>query len=461
MGGKMRVLIFGFGVHGGGYAAAEYFLSRGHDVCITDLRSREELGYELETLASKGSRLVLGEHRPDDVAWADLVVKNPAVPASHPLLLKAKNIMNDMAWLLSNPKIDEVKIIAITGTKGKTTTASAIAHVLESMGKETQLCGNMGISGFTVADDWERRQAKAAHLPSYLVCEFSSWQIHDWFVAMAHHKIPRFTTAVLTSFFPDHLNRYTGLESYRKDKMHLFGPHCDIMLVPETIRKTFMREVSVPAKNVKSIEKLSATAQGTIPTSLHAAFATCRAMGFPPSLILEALKNFKGVPHRQEYVCTVASVMFINDSAATIPEAVVFSCSSFASLPIHLVCGGTDKNLEAHSLAEPFRQAASITLLDGSFTREKIIPLLREMNLEFSGPFQTMHEAVTVAWEKTVDRLGHTRNQVVMLSPGAASFELFKHEFDRGDQFCREVQELRKKEITSENEQSSDRPSTH
>lgn len=444
-GGKTKVLIFGFGVHGGGYAAAEYFLSRGHEVRITDQRSREELGDELEALAQQGAELVLKEHRAEDIEWADLVVKNPAVPASHPLLLKAKAVTTDMSWLLLLPWTKDVKVIAITGTKGKTTTASAIAHVLTGLGKDTQLCGNMGISGFTVADDWEERIASGVPLPSYLVCEFSSWQIHDCFAALSQQPPPHFAVAVLTSFFPDHLNTYSGLESYRKDKLHLFGPHCDVMLVPEAIRKTFMQDVDVPAKKVKSIEKLLASAQEAISTSLYSAYATCRVLGFPPARILKQLQGFKGVPHRQEYVCTVGPVMFINDSAATIPEAVVFSFSSFSALPIHLVCGGTDKNLDAHSLWDSLRQAASIILLDGSFTRDKVIPLLEEKKMKFSGPFRTMHEAVTAAWDKACERFAPTMNQVVMLSPGAASFELFKHEFDRGNQFREEVLALRER----------------
>lgn len=442
----MKVLIFGFGVHGGGYAAASYFLARGHEVRITDQRDSIALGTEPSLLAEKGAELSLGGHKEEDVLWADIVVKNPAVPTSHPLLRKAKKITNDLAWLLTSPFIKDRHIIAVTGTKGKTTTASAIAHILQATGHTAQLCGNMGISGFSILDEWEKATSNNIALPEYLVCEFSSWQIRDTAQALAPAGFPTFDIAVMTSFFPDHLNTYSGLESYRKDKLTLFGAHCTAVLGPENMRKTFLTELKLPSGRIKTMEKLSVSMSNDLQQFLRAAYAAARVLKIPASRINDALHTFKGVSHRQEIIGTVGNIVFVNDSAATIPEAVTFTYSSFSNMTVHLICGGTDKNLEAASLTEPFKQAQSIILLDGSFTREKILPLLRKLGLPYHGPFTTMKEAITTAWQQARNiSTASTITQLILLSPGAASFELFKHEFDRGDQFRSEAQLLMEK----------------
>ena len=129
-------------------------------------------------------------------------------------------------------------------------------------------------------------------------------------------------------------------------------------------------------------------------------------------------------------------IMFVNDSAATIAEAVTFSMKNIAPLSTHLICGGTDKDLKATGMEEALTMATSITLLDGSFTRTRLLPLIESLGLEYEGPFSTMKEAFDVAVRKAeAKREEFNQVQCVLLSPGAASFELFRNEFDRGNQF--------------------------
>ncbi|HZJ88112.1 MAG TPA: Mur ligase family protein, partial [Sphaerochaeta sp.] len=338
----MKVLIFGLGVIGGGHAAALYFLNRGAEVRITDLKGTEELGSAIEELKSRGATLIIGEHREEEFLWADIVVKNPAIPPSHPMLKKAKRVVNDFSYLFSSPWCEEVKIVAITGTKGKTTTTAAVAHVIGELGMEAMQCGNMGISAFTVLEEWERRKASEEPLPEYLVCEFSSWQIRDTISALGG-KLPEMEVCALTNFYPDHLNTYESIERYLEDKLDLFTPAVRKAAVPDALIGRIAELTGLDKRQIRGIDRVSAKSLADR-EDLWSAYAILLSLGFKYKSILKAFSTFGGVPHRNEQVGTYNEILFINDSAATIPEAVHFTYGRFASLAVHIICGGTDKN---------------------------------------------------------------------------------------------------------------------
>jgi UDP-N-acetylmuramoylalanine--D-glutamate ligase len=431
----MKVLIFGLGVIGGGHAAALYFLNRGDEVRITDLKGTEELRSSIQELKDRGAQLIIGEHRAEEFLWADIVVKNPAIPPNHPMLKKARMVINDFAWLFSSPWCEEVKIIAITGTKGKTTTSAAVAHTLEQLGHEAMQCGNMGISAFSVLAEWEKRKAEGKPLPEYLVCEFSSWQVRDTVNAL-HDTLPPLEVCALTNFYPDHLNTYDSIERYLEDKLELFTPTIKHAVVPDALMGHIHELTGLDKRKIRGIDRVSAKELDEH-QELKSAYAILLSLGFKYKSIIKAFSTFQGVPHRIEQVATQDGILFINDSAATIPEAVHFTFSRFDELVVHLICGGTDKMLEADAMIEDLERAQSISLLDGSFTRQKLIPRLKERNIAYLGPFSTMQEAFTASYESALKKREELPNlvQVVLLSPGAASFELFVNEFDRGDQF--------------------------
>ncbi len=439
----MRVLVFGLGAHGGGFAAAEYFLNRGDEVRVTDLRGSDALGEAITILEHHGAVCITGEHRKEDFLWADLIVKNPAISPDNSYLRDNKAVITDFSWLFASPWCAETNIIAITGTKGKTTTAAAVAHVLNATGQEAVQCGNMGISAFTILTDWEKRKARHMALPKYLVCELSSWQIRDLYSTL-RGELPDFSVATLTSLYADHQNSYKDMAAYYQDKFELFGSHCKEILVSDELVDVFRKNLPLPAKKIHGIHQLSGRVMSDS-SPLRAAYGICKLLGMKGKDILKALETFHGVPHRLEHVGIAGKIMFINDSAATIPEAVLFSFQNCRPAPVHLICGGTDKNLDAHGMLDALKEAASLHLLDGSFTRNKIIPLLEQEKIPYCGPFITMDEAVDSAYETaTSNPLANNDNvQMIMLSPGAASFEYFKHEFDRGDKFrTRSIQKI-------------------
>ncbi|MGE4453911.1 MAG: Mur ligase family protein [Sphaerochaeta sp.] len=431
----MKVLIFGLGMHGGGYAAASYFLDHGDEVRITDLKGTSDLGYEMEDLSQRGAVCISGAHRSEDFLWADIVVKNPAIPPNHPMLKYARMVVNDFAWLFSSPWCEQVKIIGITGTKGKTTTSAAVAHVLQEHGYEAMQCGNMGISGFSILREWERRNEGGRALPEYLVCEFSSWQIRDTVQAM-HGQLPSMELCALTNFYPDHLNSYESIERYLEDKLQLFTKNIKMAVIPDVMLNRIRKQTLLDKRHIRGIDRASAKVLEEQPY-LRSAYTILLALGFKYKSILKALESFQGVPHRIEQVGTMGNILFVNDSAATIPEAVHFSYAKFRSMAVHLICGGTDKNLTADGMLEELQHASSISLLDGSFTQNKLIPLLDHYHIPYYGPFKAMGDALQQSFDLAKQKESELPNlmQAILLSPGSASFELFANEFDRGNQF--------------------------
>jgi len=431
----MKVLIFGLGMHGGGFAAASYLLDHGDEVRITDLKGTSDLGYEMEDLNQRGALCISGPHRAEDFLWADIVVKNPAIPPNHPMLKYARMVVNDFAWLFSSPWCEQVKIIGITGTKGKTTTSAAVAHVLQEYGYEAMQCGNMGISGFSILREWERRNEQGRALPEFIVCEFSSWQIRDTVQAM-HGQLPMMELCALTNFYPDHLNSYESIERYLEDKLQLFTRNIKMAVIPDVMLGRIRTQTHLDKRHIRGIDRASAKVLEEQP-HLRSAYAILLALGFKYKSILKALQSFQGVPHRIEQLGMLGNILFVNDSAATIPEAVHFSYAKFRTMAVHLICGGTDKNLKAEGMLEELLHASSLSLLDGSFTRGKLIPLLEKHHIPYYGPFKSMGDALQQSYEMARVKEQELPNlvQAILLSPGSASFELFANEFDRGNQF--------------------------
>lgn len=427
----MRVLIFGLGTLGGGFASAGYFLDHGHEVRVTDMRPEQELGNPVELLRQRGAVVICGTHREEDFLWADLVVKNPAVNPDNPYLQRARRITTDIAYLFESPLVQSLRKIAVTGTKGKTTTVAAVAHILGENGHEAVQMGNMGISGFSVLADLEQRLHQGKNLPEYLVCELSSWQIRDLYMTMAEAK-PDFQLVALTSLFPDHLNRYADYQSYKEDKWLLFGSRNTRMIVPRSVYREVLSISDIKPKFVRTTESFFGAEASEI--KIRTAWAICRSLGLGIKQIAAALVTFRGVPHRQEQLGVKNHVVYINDSSATIPEAVTFSCSG-CPWAYHLICGGTDKNLKAEGMLKAVQDASQVYLLAGSFTQNKLIPMLEEHAIPYRGPFESMHEAFYAACREAEADTNMLPHVALILSPGAASFGMFTHEFDRGDQF--------------------------
>lgn len=448
-----KITVMGLGLHGGGTATARFLAQAGASVTVTDLRDSRTLAPSMERLKAYPIRFVLGHHEERDFINADIVVKNPAVPASSPFLAHAKQIESDISLFL---RFSQAPLLAVTGSKGKSTTASAIHAGLLEQYPAARLGGNITVSPLSFLHEL------SDHGKSPVVLELSSWQLAD----LRGKGLLRPAVSVLTNLMADHQDRYDSMESYLDDKKNIFreqrpDQYCILNADDKWIRdlgeETAAKTVPVTAKGQPEpasgawltpeggFIRGSAGTEQLLPADLSLpgphnrnnllfAATALYLYGIPADTIRRRLQAFSGIPHRLELCRTHRGVRFYNDSAATLPDAVAVALESFSE-PLHLIMGGTDKELDFTVLEHALRRAASIQLLEGSGTA-KLLPLLNRWGYPYQGPFSSLRAALDAAL------LGAKNGAIILLSPGCASFGMFKNEFDRGDQFRKLVAEL-------------------
>lgn len=451
-----RALVMGIGTRQGGLGVTRYLLDAGADVTVTDLRDVDSLTDTLRQLDGLPVRFVLGEHRREDFERADLVVRNPGVPHDSPWLQIAReagaSIEMEMTLFF---RACAAPIIGITGTKGKTTTSTLCAAILSNLRDDTVLAGNMGRSSL-------------ACLPQItpetpVVIELSSWQLEG----LGEHRLSP-QIAVFTNLSPDHLNRYASMDDYLDAKLNI-------------ARYQQPNDWFVVNKDDATVWGARGAGAGRIvPFSLHddgddgaylsadrllwrwdgqehdialrgdlrlagthnvanalAASAAALLAGANVEQARSALRSTGGVPDRQELVAEIDGVTFVNDTTATTPAAVVAALERFGDRPIVLIAGGSDKGVPLGDLAERVAAAVdSVVLLDGAVTGE----LQRQLDVAGAervyGPFGSMDAAVDAS-------VRHTQpGAVVLLSPGCASFGMFRDEFHRGQAFRDKVNQI-------------------
>jgi UDP-N-acetylmuramoylalanine--D-glutamate ligase len=429
---------------------ARYLAEQGATVTVTDLRSEEVLAPSVAELEGLPIRFVLGRHDERDFlpAGADMIVRNPGVPRRAPLLLAARAAgvpieMEMSLFVRSCP----ARLIGITGTKGKTSTSSICASILRAWDSSTVLAGNMGVTALG--------QLGSITEDTPVVVELSSWQLES---LIEHELAPQI--AVLTNISEDHLDHYDGFDDYAQTKRGIarFQTPDDVLIVnaddPESWRATSQTAARVVPFGLADPGNDGAWWSGSQfiyrrggmqhafdrpanpalrgehgSANVLAAIAAAIERGAPPGAVARGLNEFAGVPHRMELVSEFQGVTFVNDTAATAPAAGIAALRAYADRRIHLIAGGADKRTDlAPFAAAAARTAASIALLDGSAT-SGLTRMITAAGSTPDGPFTTMSSAVEAAFARA-----HA-GDVVLLSPGCASFGLFRDEFDRGEQF--------------------------
>lgn len=448
-----KVTIMGLGLHGGGIASARFFAEAGSIVTVTDLGSMEKLQPSVEKLSDLDIKFVLGEHRESDFSHADLVIKNPAVPGTSPFLKMAKQIETDISVFL---QLTTNTIIAVTGSKGKSTTVSAVYHVLKQVHHRTRLGGNITVSPLTFLHDLKPDDT--------VILELSSWQLAD----LGERDLLKPEIAVITNIMHDHQNRYNKFEDYVADKKLIYRNQKNTQISifsDDSYGKEFQSESKGTVYTFHSSrplkEKLDhrgwiedsrgyfsedgVVIQEIVPSELLVPGEHFRSnmliaamilikSGVEPEKICRGLKTFTGVTHRMELFTEKNGISFYNDSAATIPEATVAAIESFKT-PLILIAGGTDKELHFDCLKDSLKSPKAIFLLQGSGT-DKILEILRENNIIWNGPYCSLKEALQEAVKSG------EKGDSIILSPGSTSFGMFLNEFDRGDKFKELVNEL-------------------
>jgi UDP-N-acetylmuramoylalanine--D-glutamate ligase len=443
-----RVLIMGLGLQGSGMAAARYAAQQGAFVRVTDLKSPDILAPSVRALEGLSIEFVLGEHRKEDFLWAEMVIRNPGIPLSSPYLQLAlehgASVEMEIAlFFLACPG----RIIGITGTRGKTTTATLIHKILFESGTHTVLGGNVaGIETLSLLPQITPE--------TLVVLELSSWQLEG----LAPHKLSP-QVAIMTNIYPDHLNAYDGMEDYAAAKANIFRHQRATDLAIFNYDNPWTRrfgEEAVGETWYVSIERGGSFKRGsaTIIPSLYAdeslmwplvgkhnlenvllASTAASLLSVPEENIASSVRNFHGVAQRLEEVAEVKGVRFINDSTSTTPVAGRVGVEAFAGCSIVLVAGGNTKKLPLENWpAVIVRNCRDVVLLKGSGTDELLPALhLEALKLGVSDPVRGIFDNLTAALDKAVSLA--RPGDILLFSPGFTSFGMFLNEFDRGDQF--------------------------
>lgn len=461
-----KVLVMGLGVHGGGLGVTRFLLGQGAHVTVTDLRRPEELATTLQALAGEPVTYVLGEHRVEDFRQADIVVRNPAVPRESPYLAEARlhgaAIEMEMTLFFA---LCPGPILGVTGTKGKSTTTALLGGILRRQWPDTVVAGNIRVSAL------ESLPQIAPQTP--VVLELSSWQLEG----LGERRMSPHV-AVVTNLSPDHLNRYASWESYVEAKklIYRFQREDDLLIL--NANDTTVRDFALDAPSrvawfgaglrwdggalrtadgralplragaavvadthvawldpAGQTVPLCAVEQVVLPgehnlANVLAAAAAARLFGVAPQDISAGIATFRGLPDRLEAVRVLDGVTYVNDTTSTAPAATVAALQALEG-PIVLIAGGADKGLAYEEMAQvAAARARAILLLEGSAT-EKLERALRDAGAgpHLRGRFRDLAAAVQQA--RAVARSG----DVVLLSPGCASFGMFRHEFERGERF--------------------------
>lgn len=436
-----RVVVMGLGRFGGGAGVTRFCLAQGATVLLTDQTSPDKLTAGLamiEDLVSHPSlTLRLGEHRTDDFLAADLIVVNPAVKPDNPFVAAA--IASGVAVtseirLLVHHLPDRVKTIAITGSAGKSTTTAMTGHALTAaLGSDrVHLGGNLGGSLLGKLDQIKPDDWVILELSSFMLqgLRDDKWSPH---------------IAAATNFSHNHLDWHTTPQHYLAAKQAIFdfqqpgdiailGPGCeklfkpvvtDIRLAPDA--SLWQGELLVPGNHNRTNAQLAATI-------IHA------AIGQSAAVTAEALYSFAGLPHRLQFICEHADVRFYNDSKATTPEAALMAIDSFGPHTVHVILGGYDKQSDLTALAQhAASHCASIyTIGDTGNAIAAIARHKLDANNAISSQLK-VHACGTL--ENAVKQaVAHVcRGDVVLLSPGCASWDQFENYEQRGQLFAQYV----------------------
>jgi len=434
-----RVLVVGLGKSG--VASALFLKERGARVTVSDTKSGDELRDEIPALLDQGITVETGGHGERTFHGQDLIVVSPGVPVDAPPLVQAR--------ALGETVIGEIElasrflpgpIVAITGSNGKTTTTALVGEILTAGGRPTLVGGNIGTPAISLAE--------RATPESVIVLEVSSFQLET--IEKFHPKI-----AVVLNVTPDHLDRHRTFEAYAGAKARILenqtdndfavlnadDPTCVAMAArtrahvfwfsrrKEVQRGAWAHEGRILFRDDRGQREIMLTSE--IPLkgahnleNVLAAVCAGSLMGCAPDRIRQAVREFKAVEHRLEYVATIRGVDYYNDSKATNVDATIKALEAFPG-NIHLILGGKDKGSDYTVLNDLLRKRVKRVYTIGAAAAK----------------IESQIKNVEVVHAETLEHALHKANaaaepgDVVLLAPACASFDQFKNYEQRGHVF--------------------------
>ena len=455
-----RVTVMGLGLFGGGVGVARFLAARGARVTATDLKGTDALAESVAKLEGLPVTFHLGGHSDSDFTEADVVIVNPAVPDSSPFLAKARAARVPLETEINLFfKLCPATIVGITGSNGKSTTASLAAHLLEAGSRRVWLGGNIGRS---LLED-----LAAIRPDDLVVLELSSFQLERLEPTGLSPAV-----SIVLNVTPNHLDRHKTFDAYARAKqpilLHqrpadaaLLNADCPIVSVWGNLGRgrkfefstrgpvergawldgdrAFWRDggrplpamgAPLPATGAPHPlfhrTDLALRGEHNLGNALAAAGAAVLC-GVPTEAIGPRLASFRAIEHRLEFVRTLDGVSYYNDSKATTPEAAIAGLRAFHE-PVILIAGGYDKEVPFDELGKAVCQRARLVILLGD-TAEKIHQAIASRGNVATRRLPDLPAAVHEA--RTLARPG----DVVLLSPACASYDMFENYEERGTLF--------------------------
>lgn len=441
-----KVLVVGFGRTG--EAASRFLLKQKAKVKVSEKKRLEEMPKNIHSWAEKGLEIEAGGHNIDSFLEADLIVVSPGVPFLPQLKAAREKEVSIISEIELAYRFLKGKIVGITGTNGKSTTATLTHKILKEGGLKAFLTGNIGNP---LINSVERSQDDHVY-----VTEISSFQLE-------YIKEFKADVAVVLNISPDHLDWHTSFDDYYQAKKKLILcpkkeakailNRDDPLVWPfesqvkaevfafsrkkEVTRGCYLHQERIILSDVKKEEVIKAS---EIPLfgihnqeNVMASALVGHIFGLSISQIRESIKTFKGLEHRLEKVLTLKGIDFYNDSKATNVDATLKSLQSF-NQKIILVLGGRDKGGDFEKLREVIKEKVKKIILIGE-AKEKIRKALDSV-VDFNDS-SSLKEAVQAGFSEAKP------GEVVLLAPACTSFDMFKNFEERGKIFKKEVNNLK------------------
>lgn len=444
-----RVLVVGLGKSG--LSSALFLRAQGAQVTVSDTRSAEALAKEIPTLLEAGIMVESGGHGLLTFRRQDLIVVSPGVPMDTPEVKQVKAFgLPVIGELELASRFLNGRVVAITGSNGKTTTTTLVGKIFEDAGISTLVGGNIGLPVIDLV--------AASTADTVSVLEVSSFQLET--VEQFHPWI-----AVVLNITPDHLDRHGNFENYAAAKTRITErQELDDFLVlnaedkPTQMvaaktqaqiywfspRRPVKQGAFVHGESILFIAKEGAKAEPVMPVAeitlkgahnienVLAAVCAARLAGIPAEKTRASVAGFKGVEHRLEFVRLLRGVEFYNDSKATNVDAAMKAVASFAG-GVHLILGGKDKNSDYGTMAPLLKERVKVVYTIGSAAEKIERQLQGVVKIVSAG---TMQAAVTEAAKAA------EAGDVVLLAPACSSFDQFENYEHRGQVFRQLVSEL-------------------
>ncbi len=425
-----RITVAGLGRFGGGIEVARWLVQQGAKVLVTDKDSAEKLAESVAKLAGLPIEYRLGEHREEDFTKCDLVVTSPAIPLDNPYLVAAKKagvpITTEIRLFIERCN---ATFAGVTGTKGKSTTTTLLGMMLRSK-FTTWVGGNIGGSLLQKLPEIRPDDLVVLELSSYMLAHLGmiQWSPH---------------VALVTMITQDHLAWHGSFEAYLNSKKNIvrFQKPDDVAVLSELSDERLAFERETPARivlygleNRKRFAMKLAGEHNQL--NAQAAYTAADVFGINWDDAQDAIRDFAGLPHRLQLVHDYDDIRWYNDSIATIPEAAVAALGAFPHKSVIQIVGGFDKHLPMTDLCAALTRDAKAVLCIGALG-PSLAKTLGESSIQGAA---TVYDCGDLATAIKIAKQIAVPGDVVLLSPGCASYDQFTNFEARGDTFAKLAQ---------------------